>query len=147
MPTVTIGQMLLDSNENIILIDPDKVYISIDKGSSWQLKAKNLKNPITSKYDQLYINTQNVIYLKTYTTSEFFYSLDLGLSWTKFVPNGLDNSNTLYLTSNNTFVWESYDSNNYNIRYSTDFLKLIMKYQLIKTHPYIMWMHIQTYIF
>ncbi|MBK6823398.1 MAG: T9SS type A sorting domain-containing protein [Saprospiraceae bacterium] len=132
LPTVTIGHMVLDNNENILLIDSDKVYTSSDKGGSWQLKAKNLMNPMTNKYDEVFINTQNVIYLKTYPNAEFFYSLDLGLSWTKFNPTGLDNYNTLYLTSNNTFVWESYGNFNYTIRYSSDFFKTYHEIQADK---------------
>lgn len=123
LPVVTFGRLLLDNNENIILIGVDKVYTSKDKGNSWQSLGQNLTNPLTSIVEEININSQNVIYIKTYPLEEYYYSLDLGLSWTKITSASVKDSRKLYLTKNNTFLWEAYSNNTYVIRYSTDFFK------------------------
>ncbi|MCC6815018.1 MAG: hypothetical protein IT267_01235 [Saprospiraceae bacterium] len=121
LPAYTIGKMILDKDENIILLDQDKVFKSTDKGTTWQLLGQNLHNPIQSPYDKVIINERNIIMIKTYPASEYYYSDDLGLSWTKFFPQGITTHSNIYLTKDNIFIWETSDSSNYIIRYTSDF--------------------------
>ncbi|MBK7244435.1 MAG: T9SS type A sorting domain-containing protein [Saprospiraceae bacterium] len=112
--------LLLDNNENIVLLDYNKSYISSNKGDTWQLIGENLELP--NNAEDLKISKQNIIYTGFYRDS-IYYSTDYGLSWNNFFAslNGL--SNEVFLSINNVFIWIENDPNTGlgQYKFTTDF--------------------------
>lgn len=112
--------LLLDNNENIVLLDYNKSYISSNKGDTWQLIGENLELP--NNAEDLKISKQNIIYTGFYRDS-IYYSADYGLSWNNFFAslNGL--SNEVFLSINNVFIWIENDPNTGlgQYKFTTDF--------------------------
>lgn len=112
--------LLLDNNENLVLLDYNKSYISSNKGDTWQLIGENLELP--NNAEDLKISKQNIIYTGFYRDS-IYYSADYGLSWNNFFAslNGL--SNEVFLSINNVFIWIENDPNTGlgQYKFTTDF--------------------------
>ncbi len=120
LPLIIFDNLLLDNNENIVLLDYSKSYISSNKGDTWQLIGENLDLP--NRVEDLKISKQNIIYTGFYTDS-IYYSADYGLSWNKFFASLNGFHNEVYLSINNVFIWIENDWNTGlgQFKFSTDF--------------------------
>ncbi|MEP7197987.1 MAG: T9SS type A sorting domain-containing protein [Saprospiraceae bacterium] len=112
--------LMLNNNENIILLDYDKSYISYDKGDSWVLIGDNLQVP--QEVESFKMSKQNIIYGRGYDDA-IYYSKDYGISWNQIKTGHGFNYDYLYLSMNNVFFWAEEDQSTFQnvYKYSTDF--------------------------
>ncbi|MEO6691504.1 MAG: hypothetical protein ABIO44_04115 [Saprospiraceae bacterium] len=107
----------VNTKDEILLIAYDSIYLSQDKGISWNRTRLNLKYgfelPKLSANDVLYSRYGDSIY----------YSTDFGQSVNKFKADNANRNNYCYLSKNNVFYWirEDFWTEDLEIIYSKDF--------------------------